>query len=151
MSNDESSWEDLQRLYQLSTIPMFLVFVAFLAYFVFLMHMGLLQTTFDFIFRLALPFCLLFASSGIVTFELLYHRRFRKPWIFHLKRATGRFSIILFGISLFLLFGLGMRPVLLPLVGDNDIIVSALLGLAVFIVVVLKFRQFISKLDRGDF
>jgi hypothetical protein len=151
VSDDESSWEDMQRLYQLSTIPMVLVFAAFLAYFVFLMHVNLLQTRFDFVFRLILPFSFLFALSGIVTFEFLHHRRFKRPWLFHLKRATGRFSIILFGISLFLLFDLGMEPFLLPLVGDNDMIVSALLSLAVFTVVVLKFKRFISRLDRGDF
>ncbi len=149
LSDKDLSWEETNHLYELSTIPVALVFFVFLGYLVYLLHYSLLKTQFDFLVRWFLPFFFFFLESGLVTFEVLYHRRIKKPVKFHLKRLTANSLIGLFGAALLLGFVLGLHPFLFPIAGNNDFLISALLTLLVFSVIILKFKNVIVRLNKG--
>jgi small-conductance mechanosensitive channel len=146
LSDQDLSQEETNHLYELSTIPMALVFFIFLGYFVYLEDNSLLKTQLDFIFRLFLPFAFSCLESGFVAFEVLYHRRIKKPLRFQLKRLTLNSLIMLFGIALFLVFSLGLNSFLSPIVGNEEFLVSALLTLLVFSAVILTFKDVIARL-----
>lgn len=121
------------------------VFFVFLGYLAYLLHYSLLKTQLDFLVRWFLPFAFSCLESGFVTFEVLYHKRIKKPLKFHLKRLAANSLIILFGIALLLGFSLGLHPFLFPIVGNEEFLVSALLTLLVFSVVILRFKDAIAR------
>lgn len=136
-------------MYELSSVSLVLVFFVFMGYFVYLEHYSLLKTRFDFLFRFFLPFFILFPESGFVTFEVLYHKRIKKPLKFHLKRLTANSLVLVLGVVLLFGFVLGLHPFLSPIVGNNDFLISVLLTLLVFSVIILRFKNVIVKLNKG--
>ena len=45
---------------------------------------------------------------------------------------------------------IGLEPVLSPVVGDRDFLVSFVLATVVYALVILKLKEFVSRLDRGE-
>ncbi len=150
MTKEELSPEEINRLYKLCVIPMLSVFYVILAYFVYLLLTDALITRWDLMTRILLPFFIFFPVSGMVTFEILYHRKVKSPLKFHLKRFSGRLFIIL--LSFLWYFGLviGLEPVLSPIVGDRDFLVSSVLASVVYALVVLELKEYISRLEKGE-
>jgi hypothetical protein len=149
LNDQDLSPEETNHLYELSTIPMALVSIVFLGYLVYLLHYSLLKTQADFLVGWFLPLAFFGLESGFITFEVLYHRRIKKPLRFHLKRLVANTLIVLFGIALLFVFTLGLHPFLSSIVGKDDFLVSALLTLLVFSVVILRFKDAIARFHKG--
>jgi len=150
MTSDELSPGEIERLYKICLIPMLSVFEVILAYFVYLLLTDALTTRWELMTQILLPFFIFFPVSGMVTFEILYHRKVKSPLKFHLKRFSGRLFIIL--LSGLWYFGLviGLEPVLSPVVGDRDFLVSSVLASVVYALIILKLKGYISKLEKGE-
>ena len=150
MTTEDLSWEERNHLYKLSAIPMFCVFLAILIYFNYLMYTDPLETRWDFVTLIGLPFFFFFPTTFMVTFEILYHRKVRKPISFHLKRLVGQMFFL--SVSALWFFGMliVMQPVLSPIVGDRDFLVSSFLSLIIFAIAVVRFRKIINRIDRAE-
>lgn len=86
----------------------------------------------------------------MVTFEILYHRKVKSPLEFHLKRFSGRLFLLLVSGLWFFGMLIGLEPVLSSLVGDRDFLVSFVLAVIVYALVILKVKEFVSRLDKGE-
>lgn len=150
MTSEELSPKEIDRLYKLCVIPMLSVFYVILAYFVYLLLTDGLKTRWEFLTRIGVPFFVLFPVSGMVTFEILYHRKVKSPLEFHLKRFSGRLFLLLVSGLWFFGMLIGLEPVLSSLVGDRDFLVSFVLAVIVYALVILKVKEFVSRLDKGE-
>jgi hypothetical protein len=147
---EDLTWEERNHLYKLSAIPMFCVFLAFLIYFNYLMYTDPLETRLEFITLIGLPFFISFPMAGILSYEILYCRMVKRSLRFDLKRFVGRTFFLLVSGFWFFSMLLIMQPVLSPIIGDSDFLVSIFLSLIIFALIVVRFRRIVSKLDRGE-
>lgn len=132
MANEELSQQEINHLYNLCAISVIAIFFIILAYFNYLMYTGSLITRSDYLLKVGLPFMILGPTAGAVTFEVCYHQKIRKTLSFHLKRFTGR--MIIFLISAFWFVGVlaGLEPILSPVFGSKDFVISILLSLSIY-------------------
>lgn len=149
MVTEELSGEDTNHLYKLCVIPTLVVFYAILTYFVYLMRTDSLKTIWDFTFRVGW-FFIFMPTTFFVAFEVLYHRKITKPLRFHLKRFTGRMLPILASALSYFGFLIVAELIFSPIVGDRAFLVGSILWLAIFVVIVLKLKRFVGKLDKGE-
>jgi hypothetical protein len=150
MAREDLSPEEIERLYKICLIPMLSVFLIILIYFNYLMYTNPLKTRWDFLTEIGLPLFVLFPVSGMVTFEILYHRKVKSPLKFHLKRFLGRLFLLLLSGLWFFGVLIVLEPVLSPIVGDRDFLVSFILATIVYALVILKLKEFVNRLDKGE-
>ena len=150
MTAEDLSWEERNHLYKLSAIPTLCVFFVILIYFNYLMYTDPLETRWEFVTLICLPFFIFFPTTFMVTFEILYHRKVSKPISFHLKRLVGQMFFLAVSASWFLAMLIIMQPVLSPIIGDRDFLVSSVLSLIIFAIVVVRFRKIIDRIDRAE-
>jgi|GEM_PF-4758113 len=151
-SDNGLSWEEKNQLYGMACIPFFIVFFVFAAYFLFyLVQNNLAESIWDALTYFVLPSFLIGLPSSFVTFEILYHRKIKQPLILHVKRFSGR---VLLTIAAMLSFcgALALSDVYLsPVVSEtHTAIVGGLIWMVGFFLVLTTFREFFSKLDKGE-
>lgn len=150
-ANDDLSWEEKNRLYGMSMIPFFVVLFALSIYFVYLMKNNLLKSMWDLVLQIGLPLIVIGLPAASLTFEVLHHRKTKKPLIFHLKRFTGRVLLILISAFSFFSFLAILNTLLPPIIGEEGTFIAGILiWLLAFYVVLTTFRDFFTKLDKGD-
>ena len=119
----------------------FCVFLVILMYFNYLMYTDPLKTRWEFITLIGLPFFIIFPSTFMISFEILYHRKVRKRISFHLKRFIGQMFFLLVSTLWFFGILIIMQPVLSPIVGDRDFLVSSFLSSIIFAIAVIDLEM----------
>jgi len=151
--NEELSLEQKNRLHGMAAIPFFVVFFVLTYYFLFyLVSYGIVVgTIWDFFIYFVLPLFLIGVPSSCLAFEILYHREIKQPLTLHVKRFSGRVLLIIpSGLSFCGLLALA-NIFLSPITGEKyAIIIGGLTWMLGFYVVLTKFKEFFSKLDRGE-
>lgn len=145
MTEKDLSWEERNQLYKLCAIPMSITFCIFLIYFIYLMQNALIQTTWDFLTKVLIEVIIIPTLIFALTFELLYHRKIKKPLKFHLKRFSISASLIL--ISAFSIFALlsFVDAVLSQYLGGRAILIGAILWTLIFFIIVTKYQKFLES------
>jgi hypothetical protein len=144
--------EEMRKILEGCAVVMIATVAIFLAYFVYLMHNSILTPESPislFLLIIALPAMLSFGLAGIITFELLYHRKIRKPLQFHLKRAFGQIALFLIGIVPAAVLIELFDRFLSPYFGRGIFLLGPFVWVWVFVIIVFKFRKFIRKLGNG--
>lgn len=150
MTTEELSWEETNHLYKLCLIPTFIIFFIILVYFNYLMYTGSLKTLWDFIIRVGWLYIFM-PITFFIAFELLYHRKIKKPPTFHLKRLIGRMLLLLLSALSFFGFLFVTQPVFYPIMGNwGGLVVGSVLWTVFFTLVIIRFRKLFAKLDRGN-
>jgi hypothetical protein len=150
-ADDELSWEDKNRLYGISMIPFFAMLFALSIYFVYLMESNLLKSMWDLVVQIGLPLISIGLPASSLTFEVLHHRKIKKPLIFHVKRFTGRVLLILTSALSFFGFLAIINTSLSPIIGEEGTFIAGILiWLLAFCVVLTTSREFFTKLEKGE-
>lgn len=140
MNAEELSWEEKNHLYKLCTIPTLIVFYAILIYLVYLMRTSPFKTVWEGLFHIG-PLLTVMPTTFFITFEVLYHRKVKKPLGFHMKRFAGR--MLLLAVSVLSYFGFLIyliKPIFSPIVGDRDFLVGSVLWVIIFSMIIKRFR-----------
>lgn len=134
--------EDREHLYRLCVIPFIITLCIFIFYLVFLMRNQMIKTTMDLLTKLFLPFVIIVIMVGVISFETLYHRKVKKPLMFHMKRLVWQFLFVLAcAISFFallLLFDTYFSQIL----GKWNAVLALLLWTVVFAVMVTRYQRY---------
>jgi hypothetical protein len=150
MSGRELSMEERNKLMETAAVSMAITSFAFLAYFVYLMENKLLPTMWVFLLKWCLPFIMVGVLSGIITFEVGYHRKIKSPWKFHVKRLGGQLLLLATSTLSFVVFVGWMDEVLTPTMDGKGFLVGSFIFALAFAAVVLKFRRIVGKLQNGS-
>jgi len=145
------SWEEKNWLYGLTCVPALITLFAFGIYGLFyLTPNNRVEAIWDYIYFL-LPGFLIGLTLSCLTFEVLHHRKIKQPLNLRVKRFSGR---VLFMISAVLSFygALALSDIFLsPIVGETRwVMVGGIIWMVGFFLVLTTFREFFSRLDRGE-
>ncbi len=158
MTSEELTRKEEDRLYAMSSIPFLIIFFVTLIYYSFFRLEEIYPpgapfepVMWDMLPRFFLPMLTMAPITFFLTFEILYHRKIKKPLKFHVKRFTGRMVILLTAVALFSAIYIFSYFVLSPLISARYALLCTLIIWSLtFYAIITKFRGFFSKLEKGE-
>jgi len=157
MVTRELTREEEDRLYAISCIPFVIISTAIALHYLFFRLEEVYPpgapfepVIWDILPRLFLPLLTWAPISFILTFEILYHRKIKKPLKFHVKRFMGRTLVLLIGMASF--FAIYIPFLFLsPLISASYALIFILIIWSLtFYVILTKFKGFFGKLEKGE-
>lgn len=157
MPGEELTNNELNRIMLLSFMPAIIAGLA-----IFFLYMNpvrqsmsdeaFAKVSISFISKLVLWTVPLFLAVFSFTFEILYHIKIPKPFIFHLKRFVGRVTLSLIGASLLSATIIMLNMALSSFVSTANILRISLLTFSIILLIlVFKAKSFFRRLDRGEY
>lgn len=123
-------------------IPVAIAIAVFMAYFVYLMHNGLVSNMTDFIILLALPLMILVPLVALVSFEFFDHQMTKRTMRFHLKRlGVSTLQLLTYVLPLIMLM-LFAGSFLGPAIGKWSMILAYVLWVTILAAIILLRRKF---------
>jgi hypothetical protein len=140
------SFDEKNSLYMKTVIPVIVILVVFLGYFVYLADTFPRMPMFEFLLRWGLPFFATEMLGWMLTVQVLYHRIVKKSFRFHAKllgiNALFGFAIL----ASFFAVTLGLDISLSQYVGEKNTLLISLMAWCVLIAVAtFKFQPFFRK------
>jgi len=150
--NDALSWEQKNRLYGMAFIPFIIVFFVLAGYFLFyLVENNLVESIWDGFIYFVLPLFLIGPPSSFLAFEVLHHREIKQPLILHVKRFSGRVLLTIPTVLSFCGVLAAAHIFLSPIIGEtHTAMIGGLIWMVGFYLIFTTFREFFSRLDRGE-
>lgn len=156
MEKVELTEDEFGRIVLLSAIPFIITALA-----VFFLYMSPIRNSLSdvdferiFIYVFSIFFLLFLPLSFIafsLTFEILYHTKIRKSFIFHVKRFVGRVILSAVVATLFTATTNALYILLSPFLGVEHVVRVALIaGSLVIVIAVWKFKHFFGRLEKGE-
>jgi len=160
MVTRELTREEEDRLYAISCIPAVIISTAIALHYLFFRLEQIYPpgapfepVMWDVLPRFFLPLLTWAPISFILTFEILYHRKIKKPLKFHVKRFMGRTLVLLIGMALFYATWIPFI-FLYPLISASYALIWWVIFFIIwsltFYVILTKFKGFFSKLEKGE-
>jgi hypothetical protein len=105
------------------------------------------RTTVDAFFRLLFPVVFLPLVAFIISYEIVYGKRVKKPVRLHVKRITVRIAFFLICLVSWGTILILLDSQLSPLIGSRwSVLISHFLWLGVFMLIFVRNRSFFRKL-----
>lgn len=148
MTTEDLSLEEINHLYKLSLMPSLAVFFIIMIYFSYLMFTDPLETLWDFI--TSVGWLYIFMPITLFTsFEVLSYRKTGRS--FNFKRLVTRTLLILLSALSFFSFLLAMQLGFSSILGYwESVLLGCFFWVIFFTLVVIKFREFFQRFDKGD-
>jgi hypothetical protein len=156
LNSEELATRELNQIMLLSFMPAIMVGLAIFFLYMNPVRQSMSDEAFDkivinFASTLILWFVPIFLGVFAFTFEILYHMKIQKPFIFHLKRFIGRVTLSLIGASLLSATIIILNIALSSFVSIANILRISLLTFSVILLIlVLKAKSFFRRLDKGE-
>lgn len=140
------SLEEKNSLYMKAVISFAPILVAFVAYFVYRMNTSPFKSMFEGLLEWALPFMVTCMLAMMLTVEIFYHVKVKKPFKFHAKRFGMNALLICMLTASFLAVFVSVNAALSSYVGERGSMLIALLSWSMLIAVItFKFQRVIRK------
>ena len=147
--NDEPpslSLEEKNNLYMKAVIPFGIILVAFMIYVVYRMNTSPPKLLLGLLLEFFTPFVITEIFAMMLTVEVFYHLKVKKPFRFHAKRIGMNALLALLSVSTFLVVAVSVDALLSTYVGQKtSILVASVSWTLVFAAVILKFQNTIRK------
>lgn len=140
------SLEEKNSLYMKAVVPFTVILAAFMAYFYYRMETSPFKTMLDALLEFGLPFMITATFAMMLTVEVFYHLKVRKPFKFHARRLGINALLICVLATSFFAVIVSVDATLSRYIGERRSMLFALVSWALLIVAItIKYQRTFRK------